>query len=150
MYLNAADGQAMLSRRLKSREVPHVGSPTLARRPVADGGVDGRVGPALGGVREHARHARHEHLHGREPRDHLVTHTTLWQDRVPGPRQFIPVDSPDDAKGQYRVSERPHGFHQVGAQGEFDGLPVKVLRRMSDADLQKFQAWENVQHKFKS
>ena len=36
----------------------------LARRPVADGGVDGRVGPALGGVREHARHARHEQLHG--------------------------------------------------------------------------------------
>ena len=31
--------------------------PTIARRPVADGGVDGRVGPALGGVREHARHA---------------------------------------------------------------------------------------------
>ena len=51
--------------------------PTIARRPVTDGGVDGRVGPALGGVREHTRHARHEHLHGREPRDDLVTQTTL-------------------------------------------------------------------------
>ena len=51
--------------------------PTIARRPVADGGVDGRVGPALGGVREHARHARHEQLHRREPSDNLVAQTTL-------------------------------------------------------------------------